>query len=433
MSDSPCVPVSSPVLALRAATRAPAAAAATVTCEPPHAPMASAVAIACAAPHVPAARWGVGAAWALALVAPAARPQYRIAKLTVPTATAATNMGQVALGAHELAVGAPGARALSGAVFVFQRATGTWIRTVSAPAVEAFAGFGAALAIEGGTLAIGAPESGDGGGAGLFDVATGSELFALSPGVITAGSRFGAAMAIDAEVVAVGAPGDYPFPPDDGVVHLFDRHTGAPLAAIPAPDPTPVFGFTNAFGSGVALEAGRLLVGAPGTGNVGAAYVYDVGSASLLHRLEPPLAYPAVVFGFAIDLGAGRVAVGDPSTNGGRGAAHVYDAASGAHLYSVVNAAGLAGDGFGTSVALDGERLVVGAIWERLGESQGVVRVFDVLTGRLQHVISGFPAAATQRFGGSLDLHQGQLAVGDPQDSEIATYAGAAYLITFQG
>ncbi|MCB9897717.1 MAG: hypothetical protein H6825_06925 [Planctomycetes bacterium] len=352
----------------------------------------------------------------------------RMAKVMLEPAPPFAYLGEVALDDVHLAVGAPGVRGLSGAVFVFDRATRALLHSVALPDGARHEYFGQAVALHDGVLAAGAPERDDVGWAGLFDASTGTGPLALVQPSPFLGERFGAALDVDGLRAAVGAPGNLVFPANDGRVVLFARDTGAPLHDIPSPLPgrTPLGG--NAFGSAVALDAGRLLVGAPGTANEGRAWMYDASSAQLAFELEPPPGFAPRYLGAGVALGGGRAAVGDPQTGDGRGAVHVYDAASGVYLYSVVPDADVIG-GFGTHVALDDERLVVGAQWETHDAGTGVVRVYDAHDGALLDVLVGRPAATSSRFGISLDLEGGVLAVGDNEDGQAATYAGAAYLV----
>jgi hypothetical protein len=361
---------------------------------------------------------------------PVARPAGpRMLKLTVPGSTQATHLGRVALSDDLLAVGAPGFRTFAGAVFLFDRATGQQVGAITRPGARSGDWFGSALAFDGHALIVGAHHSGAVGYAARLDLGTGAELVRYEPASPVPGSYFGTTVVVDGDLVAVGAPGTFPFPPDEGQVHLFDHATGTPLGAIASPDPTSIFGPTHFFGASLAAEHGLLAVGAPGTDNVGTAFVYDLTTASMLFRLEPPPGYPSGAFGSAVAMAGGRVAVGDPVTDGALGAVHVYDVAGGTHLYTVTNAAGTPGTGFGLSVALDRSRLAVGNRHAELGLAHGVVTVYDAVTGALLDTLTGFPAPVTHTFGSSLDLHRGVLAVGDEQDSEVAIYAGAAYLV----
>jgi hypothetical protein len=367
-------------------------------------------------------------------LAPAVVPPptaYRITKFTIPTATQATHFGTVALSDDRLVVGAVGHRYFRGAVHVFDRASGDHVSTILKPHGEAYESFGNAVCIDGDAVLVGAPGVGEAGYAGRYVLATGCELreyVAMQP---VPGGEFGAQVVCEGDVVAVGAPGGQPFPPDEGVVHRFDRVTGTPLGSITSPAPTGIFGPTHHLGGSLAVEEGILAVGAPGTDFVGAAYLYDLATGSRRQVLEPPAASPPGAFGSSVAMGGGRVAVGDPGAAGHLGAVHVYDARSGTRLYSVVNASGQPGKGYGASVALDATRLVVGETHGTLGAAEGLVHVYDAVTGAPQDVLTGYPAATTHTFGGVLDLHGGALAVGDVQDDEVAIYAGAAYLVSF--
>ena len=360
----------------------------------------------------------------------------RQVKYVVPGSTPATHLGQVALSDELLAVGAEGARSFAGVVVLFDRVTGQPAGRFMRPGAEAFDRFGGALAADGAALVVGAPGADlaglvDAGHAARYDPASGAELVRYEASTPLAGTRFGSAVAVDGEVVAVGAPGTFPFPPDEGQVHLFDRLSGAPRGRLGSPDPSGVFGPGHFFGASLAAADGLLVIGAPGTASEGTAFVHDLTTGALLHRLEPPAAFAPVSFGTAVAVAGGRVAVGDPEADGSRGVVHVYEAGTGAYLHTVENTGGTSGSSFGGALALDTERLVIADRHATVGPGQGRVTLHDPATGALQDVLAGFPVSVTGRFGSSLALRDGALAVGDVEDSQVATYAGAAYLVTF--
>jgi len=114
------------------------------------------------------------------------------------------------------------------------------------------------------------------------------ETVAVMPLTLNDNDNFGEAVDIEGPISVVGAPDVFPFMNgDDGIgeVFLFDTDTGAQLASIT--DPTN--GVSTRFGESVALDAGRLAIGAPGFGDffapdnlAGTAYLYRASDQTLL-------------------------------------------------------------------------------------------------------------------------------------------------------
>jgi choice-of-anchor B domain-containing protein len=92
-------------------------------------------------------RWGADGAWS------------EEARLAAPTDSALAFGASVLLGRAEAVVGAPASRRLAGEAFAFRFDGGAWLAAgrIAAGAGDSLAGFGAALARAGRTLAVGAP------------------------------------------------------------------------------------------------------------------------------------------------------------------------------------------------------------------------------------------------------------------------------------
>ncbi len=196
---------------------------------------------------------------------------------------------------------------------------------------------------------------------------------------------FGAAVAIDGDKLAVGAPHS----PEGGVVYVFERQERADgrwrLTAMLTGGEG-----TGLFGSAVTLEGDTLVVGAPyersnGTA-AGAAYVFyrdgcGRGCWQLVRRLVPGSSRTDSYYGISVSLSGDRLAVGAIGTGrvyvherdaGGRNGWGVQAEVRGRITAPVVrDRFGITGEapGFGAEVELDGRTLVVGAIeaWEKYG------------------------------------------------------------------
>jgi len=289
-----------------------------------------------------------------------------------------------------LAVGAPGLVTASGHVYVFKRTGTAWEQQADLQALTPTSGdsFGAAVALHGDTLVVGAP--GD-DAAYVFELA--GTVWAPPPSKIAgaAGSQLGAAIAIDANGYILGAPGE-----SGGVVRTYA------LSDVTGSGPTIAIHTATAgdrFGASIAVSGGVVVVGAPGESD----------------------AYP------------------------GSGAAYIF---SGASSQRVVASNGGANDAFGSSVATDGTTVFVGAPLEcssttgidstpdNTAIGAGAVYAFSASTFAQTHYLKAPNTDAGDEFGTSLSLVHDVLVVGAPfedsaktdtQTDNTATDAGAAY------
>lgn len=131
-------------------------------------------------------------------------------------------------------------------------------------------------------------------------------------------------------------------------------------------------GATNdLFGAAVAMSGSHVIAGAPSHGGygylAGAAYAFEHDGTqwSLVHKLAPPVSEDYGEYGSAVALEGDLAAVGWPGGmhNGVRtGLVQLYTWDGGAWQVSqtLTDPAGEHGDRFGTSIAIDGDQLVVG-------------------------------------------------------------------------
>src|SRR5439155_9053664 len=153
-------------------------------------------------------------------------------------------------------------------------------RAFQSPSPAAGDLFGAAVALAGPRVVIGAPSAAGGaseaGAAYVFDRASGNLLATIQNPTPDRGDQFGSAVAIAGENVLVGAQLDDTGALDTGAAYLFDGGTGALLQTFP----NPAQGAFDHFGFAVAAGPSSLLVGAPGPSRV---YVFrPTGQASAL-------------------------------------------------------------------------------------------------------------------------------------------------------
>ncbi|HEV7667124.1 MAG TPA: hypothetical protein VGS22_01255 [Thermoanaerobaculia bacterium] len=256
----------------------------------------------------------------------AAAPQV---KLTAPNARRNDQFGQaLALSGDRIAVGAPdrtGAGSLSGAVYVFKRSGSAWTleAEIDDPDAAPFDGFGSALALDGDTLAVGAPFANDPGrgstGAVHVFVREGGSWVTKARIVDPAGfpgDEVGFSLALSRGILVAGARRADVFGLiDAGAALVFVRAEataaqwtlGVKLTAVPP-------GADDLFGAAVAIAGSRIVVGAPyhdaAAHNGGAGFVFEALSYPPLVLLGGPpeegaaLGQSVAAFGDSVVLGA---------------------------------------------------------------------------------------------------------------------------------
>jgi len=143
--------------------------------------------------------------------------------------------------------------------------------------------FGLSVAIDRDIAIVGAPGDGDrgvdSGAAYLFDATTGRPLHKLVAEDGGEHDFFGAAVAIDGDTIIVGARDDDENGESSGSAYLFDVITGRQIAKLLPQDG----GRAHWFGWSVALRGDTAMIGAPKAANgqgvhAGAVYVFDATS-----------------------------------------------------------------------------------------------------------------------------------------------------------
>lgn len=255
---------------------------------------------------------------------------------------------------------------------------------------------------------------------------SGASITTLVPAGAPANARFGAAVALDGATRVVGAPRDRGF--DDGAfgaVYVFEAGAAAPIRLV-GDEPR------YAYGRAVSLDGDLLAVGASF-----ATYLYrrDAGGTwSLEAKLTGHCGDGR--FGTSVAVRGDHLIVGAPlagcvdATEHGRVFLyqHVGDGTWELQRSFTGRSVGVASY-YGWSVDLDGDTAVVGAP----GWGEVFVLALDggvwQERGRVTDPIWG----SARRFGESVSLSGGLLAVGAPLDGERATTAGAAYAYRADG
>jgi uncharacterized protein (TIGR03437 family) len=313
--------------------------------------------------------------------------------------------------------------------------------------------FGEAVALSGDTLAVGAHAQKIGANAAqgavyLFTRQGGVWRFQqkLTANDGAAGAHFGYAVALDGDILAAGAYKDDPGGSvDQGSAYIF-RRNGAVWTQQQKITGTGGLPY-DLFGSTVALSGQTVAVGAWAKGlGRGAVYVFTFNGAAWAQQQEIGANDSAAgnQFGFAVAVSGDTLAAGAPKAriglNEGQGAAYVFtrSGATWTQQQKLTASDGARNDEFGGAVALDGDTLAVGAMWDDIGSNadQGSAYVFTRSGGawaQRQKLVAG-DGAREDFFGASVALSGSLLVVGARGDDIGASVnQGSAYVFTHIG
>jgi uncharacterized repeat protein (TIGR01451 family) len=362
----------------------------------------------------------------------------------------------ISVSGDSLVVGSPGERSTAGGLdagsaYVFVRSGTVWSQQAKLMGGGGTGdAFGSAVALDGDSLAVSAPrEQTAGGGAGYVFSRTGA-TWALEQRLESpragGSAGFGTAIAIAADTLLVGAPGE-PQHSRVGVVHVFTRAGGSwnEARALVAANTGQA---ATGFGSSVAISASEAFVGAPTyDSSSGFVSIYRGGgpSWSAEARLSAPGTSRDDRFSSSMAMDGDTLVIGAPGddvpTGRGRGSAYVFVRTGGEWTLQQKITADDASpiSAFGASVAVSGDTLAVSTAgrnfedigWHYLTGGRVYVFVRVGSTWRQQAVLS--VPAPDESFGFAIALDGDTLVAGVPHDDEGGVDAGSAYVFVRHG
>lgn len=339
-----------------------------------------------------------------------------------------------------------------GAVFVFRRSGSTWSQIAMLVASDGALNdrFGHAVAISNGTIVVSAIGDdvtfGDEGSAYVFEQTgptTWTQTAHLLPvpdfvGQNTVGENFGESVAIDGNTIAIGARSD-----NDaagvvrGSVYSF-QDTGSGWTALPPQKIRASDGLSgDRFGFDVAIHVNRIVAGAPfddtAASNDGSVYVFDRPSNA------SPFAEVAKIvaggdaslddeFGTSVAVEGSTILVG-AQKEGGNGAAYVFTG-GGAVWSQQAKLLPTSGSLFGVSVDLQGDLAVVGATGGVNGRAFAFARAGTTWGSADLIVPNDSVVGDADVFGQSVGIDAGFIIVGAPlhDHTGAASNSGGAYV-----
>ena len=360
--------------------------------------------------------------------------------ITIPDPVAKAKLGKsVAISGSTAVLAAPD-YGNHGAVLIFSN-VGTnrepqWVfeAQIESPGFQTGDEFGTSIAIQGDQLIVGAPgRNGGRGGATLYQRLNGAWAERGRLDGTVAGERAGTSVDIGSDYAAVGAPGV-----DSAAVYVLEKLAGA--WSLDSRLVTTQSG--NQFGSSVHLESTSLFIGAPNdSAGRGAVFVYSLSpnpQRGVANVSPVSIQIPATGlsagdrFGSSIDGSGNFVVVGAPGTASNAGAAYVFDRRPTATTSWIQTRLGYSngaavGDKFGTSVAIDGVQIVVGAPGRTVsgranqgeafsyGLKNNGVWTLETPADIQDHVLTGAGAAAGDQVGYSVAISGDFALLGAPQ------------------
>jgi len=353
----------------------------------------------------------------------------------------------VAIDGDTVVIGAYNA-GTGGAVYVYRASDGAELAKLTASDAAAGDYFGISVDIDGDTVVIGATgDDDDGTSSGSVYVfeksiwGTYSQVAKLTAADAAAYDRFGISVAIDGDIIVAGAWGDDDGGSQSGSVYVFEKSwlgsTYGQVAKLTASDAST----SDVFGLSVAIDSGTIVVGARGHGyyDYGAAYVFRTTDGWTTHtefKLTAADAGQDDHFGCSVAIDGNTVVVGayDDVNNAASqwSSAHVFRTDDGGATY--VEVARLTPeaeyDGFGVSVAISGETVVVGAY--RKEAHRGAAYVYrpsdDGATYSQVAKLVPADAANIDKVGWSVAIDGGTVVVGAPEDDDGGSESGSAYV-----
>ncbi|MCK5077258.1 MAG: hypothetical protein KAR38_12830, partial [Calditrichia bacterium] len=198
------------------------------------------------------------------------------------------------------------------------------------------------------------------------------------------------------------------------------------------------------FGYSVSISGNTAIVGTPYQNtSIGAAYIFEFNGSNWTQVQKMTASDGATndEFGYSVSISRNRVIVGaewdnDNGNNSGSAYIFEFDGSSWVQQQKLLANDGAQDDYFGTSVSINGDTAIVGAIFDDdNGSSSGSAYIFDFdgSTWTQQQKLTAGDGAAGDRFGGSVSISGNTVIVGAAGDDDNGSSSGSAYIYQFDG
>ena len=337
----------------------------------------------------------------------------------------------VAVDGDRIVVGAPyndlnGTEA--GAVYVYDWDGVNWVETQLLASNGSFENhFGYSVDVFGDRIIVGAPKLFSGPGLSyIFDLVGGVwEETILNPS--TGGVQFGRSVDMKNDTILIGAPSS-----SQAFLYTWSGQTWV----------EEVFFGVGRFGIDVSIDGDSFVCGADLNNNVngsnaGSVYIFDKNGTAWDQTIV--LASDGAsndYFGRNVSISGDSIVAGVVSGNAFTGKVYVLDKSNGAITESQVTASdGHPGAQFGQDVSIEQGKFIVGARYDsNVGNQAGAAYLYEPNGGILNETkFHPSDAAAADRFGYDVGVHDQFMVVGAERDIENAPLAGAAYIYEKNG
>ena len=326
------------------------------------------------------------------------------------------------IGSNKIVVGADGAAAAVGAIYVYNL-DGTGEVKITASDGAAGDSFGRSAAIGSNKIVVGADGDDVGSNANQGSVyvynldGTGEVKITASDGA--SNDQFGHSVAIGSNKIVVGAyRDDIGSNADQGSVYVYNLD-GTGEVKITASD-----GASNdQFGHSVAIGSNKIVVGAyrddiGSNADQGSVYVYNLDGTGEV-KITASDGASSDLFGTAVDVGDNKIVVGaygDDDNGSASGSVYVYNL-DGTGEVKITASDGASNDQFGRKVAITNNAIVVGSrLDDDNGSASGSVYVYN-LEGTNEVKITASDGAAGDNFGHTVAIGNDKIVVGARLDA----------------
>ena len=324
-------------------------------------------------------------------------------KITASDGASGDNFGfSVAMSDTKIVVGAPNdddSGSNSGSAYVYNT-DGTGEVKITASDGTASDTFGDSVAMTDTKIVVGAKSAGNKGAVYVYNTdGTGEVKITSSDGA--SGDQFGISVAISDTKIVVGANGDDDNNSMSGSAYVYNLD-GTGEVKITASD----HAAGDFFGWRVALSDTKIVVGSinddDAGDNSGSVYVYNTdGTGELKITASDHAAGDR--FGYSVAISDTHIVVGsqmDDDAGDNSGSVYVYNL-DGTGEQKIIASDGAANDRFGFSVAIQGDKIIVGAM---LKEGVGAAYIYN-LDGTGEVKITASDGASGDQFGRSVALN----------------------------
>ncbi len=256
---------------------------------------------------------------------------------------------------------------------------------------------------------------------------------------------FGRSVAIEGDIAVVGAPLTDDNGTNSGSVYVY-RFDGTSWNFEQKIFPN-VSAAGDEFGQSVALDNGKLLIGAPKedgsvTSNRGAAYFFSFNGSMWVEDQKVTYGFSSDddFFGYSLDLDGDRAVIGaylDDDNGVNSGSAFVYDfnGTTWVETQKLVSSDGATGDAFGFALSVEDNMIACGAYANSaMAAGAGAVYIFELAgTWTEDTILYASDFNVDDWFGYSLEFDSTSLAIGSWHNDDLGAESGSCYFFRYTG